>query len=159
MCKRFLRKVQMPEADITRAQLFADDLLRWETRGPGDTANAMRRVAQRAALPFSKLWALRYRPPKAVASHVLAALQAAHAREVERQLRKLAHDVEITARIAPSSDPALPSAAAALHAAQGASEGLARPEMEAPGAASAERSRPLKDHRDLPLWRARDEGE
>lgn len=116
MCKRFLRKVQMPEADLSRAQFYADDLLRWETRGPGDTANAMRRVAQRAALPLSKLWSLRYRPPKAVASHVLAALAAAHAAEKERQMRKLAHDLEITAEVAGASDPAVVAAVAVLRA-------------------------------------------
>lgn len=106
----------MPEADITRAQFFAEDLLRWESRGPGDTANAMRRVAQRAALPFSKVWSLRYRPPKAVASHVLAALAAAHAAEKERQMRKLAHDLETTARVSGAADPAVVAAAALLRA-------------------------------------------
>jgi len=145
----------MPDADITRAQSFADDLLRWETRGPGDTANAMKRVAQRAALPFSKLWALRYRPPKAVASHVLAALEAAHAREVERQLRKLAHDVEITTRIAGPADPAVAAAQAALCAAEGARAGLVGPAL-APAPAVARRVKPPTD---LPLFRAAQQGE
>ena len=63
MCKRFLRKAQMPDADVIRARSAFDELLRLEIRGPGDTANAMRRIATRAAIPFGKLWALRYRPP------------------------------------------------------------------------------------------------
>jgi len=145
----------MPDADIARAQFFADDLLRWETRGPGDTANAMKRVAHHAALPFSKLWALRYRPPKAIASHVLAALEAAHAREVERQLRKLAHDVEITARIAGPADPAVAAAQAALRAAEGARAGLVGSPL-APAPAVARR---VKPHFDLPLFRAAQQGE
>ncbi|GJE29761.1 hypothetical protein [Methylobacterium organophilum] len=154
MCKIDLRKVQMPEADITRAQLFAADLLRFETRGPGDTANAMRRVAQRAAVPFSKLWALRYRPPKAVASHILSALEAAHAREVERQLRKLAHDAEITARIAGPSHPAVVAAEAVLRASGRGAEG-AHADVAAAAAQPASARPPLvKCHRDLPLWRA-----
>ncbi|GJD72584.1 hypothetical protein CFIICLFH_0801 [Methylobacterium goesingense] len=150
MCKRSLRKKQMPDADISRAQLFADDLLRWESRGPGDTANAMRRVAHRAALPFSKLWALRYRPPKAVASNVLSALEAAHAREVERQLRKLAHEVETTARIAGPSDPAVAAASAALRTAEGAHPRVVGP----PLASAASLAKPVIPPCDLPLWRA-----
>ncbi len=51
MCKLLLRIAQMPEADVLHARSLAADLLGWETRGPGDTANAMRRIATRTASP------------------------------------------------------------------------------------------------------------
>ncbi|MGV7034879.1 hypothetical protein [Methylobacterium symbioticum] len=149
----------MSDADVARGQFFADDLIRWESRGPGDTANAMRRLAQRSAVPFAKLWALRYRPPKAIASHVLARLAAAHAAEVERQLRKLAHDAEITARIAGPSHPAVVAAEAVLRASGRGAEG-ADADVAAAAAQPASARPPLvKCHRDLPLWRALEEGE
>lgn len=74
MCKKLLRVAQMSSADVSRAQTWADDLIRWEATGWGDAGNAMRRVATRARVPFSKLWALKYRPPKEIASHVLSRL-------------------------------------------------------------------------------------
>ncbi len=114
MCKKLLRVTQMPDADVLHAQSLASDLMVWETRRPGDTANAMRRVADRWDIPHGTLWALRYRPPKRVWAHILRTLQAAHAAERERQLRKLAHEHEITARIAGAAHPAVAAASAAL---------------------------------------------
>jgi hypothetical protein len=114
----------MPEADVLRARSMASDLLSWETRGPGDTANAMRRIATRYGVPYSAQWALRYRPPKRVWSDILKTLQAAHAAERERQLRKLAHDVEVTARIAGAEHPAVVAAEAVLRAGGAAASGM-----------------------------------
>lgn len=150
----------MSNADVMRGQSLSNDLLRWETRGPGDTANAMRRIANRAAVPFGKLWALRYRPPKEIASHVLARIEAAHAAERERQLRRLAHDVEITAALAGSDHPAVAAAAAALRAAGVTPEGAAPGVVGASGQ-SARTIRPAREVEltDLPLWRAANEGE
>jgi hypothetical protein len=137
MCKTCLRVSQMPEADVLHAKSLAADLLGWETRGPGDTANAMRRIATRYGVPYSAQWALRYRPPKRVWSDILKTLQAAHAAERERQLRKLAHDVEITARVAGADHPAVAAAEAVLRA----SGAAARVDAEAldPGAPSRRR--------------------
>ncbi|MCJ2107884.1 hypothetical protein MKK70_21395 [Methylobacterium sp. E-041] len=150
----------MSNADISRAQSFTDELLRWEIRGPGDTANAMRRIATRSALPFAKLWALRYRPPKEIASHVLARIEAAHAAELQRQLRKLAHDVQVTAAVAGPAHRAVRAGEALLRAADGGPEGAGA------GVADADLGSNRRPDRkrdpglnDLPLWRALNEGE
>lgn len=149
----------MPDADLARAQIFGADLLRWETRGPGDTANAMHRVAKAAGVPFAKLWALRYRPPKAVASHVLAALEAAHAAAIERQLRKLAHDVEITARVAGAAHPAVRAGEALLRAADAGAGAPGRGAGDGPPRADGRCGHGPAAMTDLPLWRVRNEGE
>lgn len=131
----------MPEADVLEARSLAAQLLGWETRGPGDTANAMRRIATRYGVPYSAQWALRYRPPKRVWSDILRALQAAHAAERERQLRKLAHDVEITARVAGADHPAVVAGLAALGpaaAAAGMDEATLDPRAASRGQRSAE---------------------
>jgi len=141
----------MSNADVMRARTAFDDLLRFETRGPGDTANAMRRIATRAAVPFGKLWALRYRPPKEIASHVLARIEAAHAAECERQLRRLAHDVEVTAAIAGAAHPAVRAGEAVLRAAGRPVEGAAPRVVRA--ARQPAPARPVELN-DLPLWRA-----
>lgn len=146
----------MPDADVIRARSAFDELLRLEIRGPGDTANAMRRIATRAAIPFGKLWALRYRPPKEIASHILARIEAAHAAECERQLRRLAHDVQVTAAVAGPAHPAVRAGEALLRAADRPAEG-----------ATARVARPLRqpvqalpvELNDLPLWRAANEEE
>ena len=153
----------MSNADVMRGQALSNDLLRWEARGPGDTANAMRRIAARAAVPFGKLWALRYRPPKEIASHVLARIEAAHSAERERQLKRLAHDVEITAVLVGPDHPAVVAAAAALRAAEGTSPRRpGRPPapalvhaLPAPGLPAADDAALI----DLPLWRVANEEE
>ena len=108
----------MPNQDIARAQDRFADLVRWEAHGWGDAGNAMRRIATRTSIPFGKLWALKYRPPKEIASHILARLEAAHAAERERQLRKLADEVTLTARVAGSDHAAVRAAEALLRAAE-----------------------------------------
>lgn len=138
MCKKLLRTAQMSNADVARGQMLGADLLRWETRGPGDLANAMRRVETRYGVPFSVQWALRYRPPKRIWSDLLAKLEAAHAAEKERQLRKLAHDLAVTAEIAGADHPAVVAAQALLGAADALAAGV---DAEAVGAREASRPR------------------
>ncbi|MBA9063099.1 hypothetical protein GGQ91_002487 [Methylobacterium fujisawaense] len=144
----------MPDADVMRARSAFDELLRFESRGPGDTANAMRRIATRAAIPFGKLWALRYRPPKEIASHVLARIEAAHAAAKRQQLERLAHDVAITAHIAGAAHPAVREGEALLRAAGGPAEGAAPRVVRA--ARQQAPTHPL-ELTDLPLWRAANE--
>jgi hypothetical protein len=124
----------------------------------------MRRIATRAAIPFGKLWALRYRPPKEIASHILARIEAAHAAECERQLRRLAHDVEVTAAVAGSAHPAVAEAQAALRAAAGPAprrpgRSPAPALVRADAAPRVPRLPGAGDLSDLPLWRAANEEE
>ena len=155
MFKKLLRMTQMSNADVIRAQGLSNDLIRWESRGPGDLSNAMRRLAGRAQLPFGKLWALRYRPPKEIASHVLARIEAAHAAEKQRQLRMLAHDAKITSAITGPDHPAVRAAEALLRAPDGAADSGARAGLVAPAVEPAPAREALVN--DLPLWRAMSE--
>lgn len=98
---------------VTEAREWANRLTLREARGPGDTENAMRRISQRYGVDFNALWSLRYRPPKRIFADVYFALRAAHEAECERQLRLLAHDLEIT-RAKAGPDHAAIRAAAAL---------------------------------------------
>lgn len=90
----------MVTAEVVRAKGFASEMLRWESRGPGDTENAMRRLSRRHGIDYSAFWSLRYRAPKRIWADVYTAFQTAYENERQRQLRKLAHDVEITEAIA-----------------------------------------------------------
>ena len=86
---------------VDEAAGWADFLVRREHRGPGDTIDAARgRAARRHHVPERTLWSLRYRKPKDVAGSVYRALQRAYQAECERQEAKLAHELEITRRLA-----------------------------------------------------------
>lgn len=50
-------------SDVAVASEIARRLVQAESRGPGDTENAMRRISSRWGVPFTFLWSLRYRPP------------------------------------------------------------------------------------------------
>lgn len=156
MCKKLLRMAQMSSADVSRAQGWADDLVRWEAKGWGDAGNAMKRVAARAKVPLSKVWALKYRPPKEIASHVLSRLEAAHAAERERQLRKLADETALTALVAGNDHPAVRAAEALLRAAAvQPDDGGSDVVPAAMGASARPQGRlPASDLTDLPLFQA-----
>lgn len=100
MCKTCLRDLQMVTAEVLEAKDRASELLRWESRGPGDTDNALRRIAQRHGIEYGALWSLRYRAPKRIWADVANAIAAAYENERQRQMRKLAHEAEITAAVA-----------------------------------------------------------
>jgi hypothetical protein len=65
----------MSDALVSDAQGWAKWLILQESRGPGDTENAMRRVAARYGVDFRALWALRYRPPKRIFADMCARLR------------------------------------------------------------------------------------
>jgi hypothetical protein len=72
---------------------WARDLIARESRGPGDTENAMRRLEARYGIAFGALWALRYRAPRDIMASVYFRLRAAYDDARERQLRALQHDI------------------------------------------------------------------
>lgn len=86
-----LQSPQMVTAEVLHAKALSSELLRWESRGPGDTENAMRRVARRHGIDYGALWSLRYRAPKRIWADVANAISAAYDAEVERQREKLKH--------------------------------------------------------------------
>ena len=125
MRQSLLRNVQMSAVSFVDD---ARDRARWlvdhESRGSGDTRNAMERIARRYRIPFSQLWALRYREPKDILVTTYFAILAAHEAECERQARLLNEERQKTM---PTSVAGrlLVRAAAALGGAQG--EALNKP--------------------------------
>lgn len=86
---------RMTETAAT-ARSWANELLRRESRGPGDMENAMRRLETRYGIPWRIFWTMRYRPPTDVLTGVFVKLGAAYRAECERQERLLRHEIEIT---------------------------------------------------------------
>ncbi|WP_107645295.1 hypothetical protein [Methylobacterium sp. C1] len=119
MCKKLLRDTQMATAEVVQSKERLSDLLRWESRGPGDLDNAMRRLSRRHGVEYGTLWSLRYRAPKRIWADVYTAIANAYAAEIERQRGKL-EDAAIAAEPLLGADRASVRAARAL---SGRSEG------------------------------------
>lgn len=83
-------------AFVQDAKMHASLLVRIESRGPGDTDNAMRRLEQKYGIPYWTLWALRYRLPKIIAPEAFCRIKAAYQAECRRQARHFAHEQMIT---------------------------------------------------------------
>jgi polyhydroxyalkanoate synthesis regulator phasin len=77
------------------ARRIVNELIRIESRGAGDTENAMKRLGNRYGLPWRVFWNVRYRTPKDVFAGVLQRLREAHAEETRRQITRMAHDLEM----------------------------------------------------------------
>lgn len=99
---------------VASAKSWADDLVRRESRGPGDMENAMRRLESRYGIPWRTFWALRYRPPTDLFVSVYNRLHAAYEAERERQIRLLSHETAITKIIAGPASPAVVAADAVV---------------------------------------------
>ena len=84
-------------AYVDRAATMAEAMVRRETRGPGDTENAMRRLATRYGIPHGTFWSLKYRRPKDMLVSVFAKLSEAYDAECIRQQRLLDHERSIAA--------------------------------------------------------------
>lgn len=52
-----------------------------EATGSGDTDNAMRRIADRANVPYQLMWKLRFKPPKSIAWDIVERFNEAYRRE------------------------------------------------------------------------------
>lgn len=82
--------------DVDRAIEVSKELTRMEARGPGDTPGAWRRLEARYGVDYGTFWALRYRRPAAIFSHILRRIEHAYEAECERQARRLQHELDIT---------------------------------------------------------------
>lgn len=101
MCKKSLQGEPMSnQAHVETAIGISKWLTRREASGPGDMENAWHRLGVRYGLPWRLFWSLRYRPPREIASHLYARLQAAYEAERQRQMRKLQHEITITEQVA-----------------------------------------------------------
>lgn len=70
-------------------------MVRLESRGPGDTENALRRLAMRFRLPFWTLWHLRKGRAKGVDSDILRNIRQAYLRQCQQQIDALRHEMEV----------------------------------------------------------------
>lgn len=77
---------------VEEASEKASWLVRREVRGPGDLLPAMTRIESRYGIPYSVLWALRYRKPRDLLVSTYARIIAAYDAECERQRRLLDHE-------------------------------------------------------------------
>jgi hypothetical protein len=119
MCKKPLREKAMSTAEVFQAKDWASRLIKLESRGPGDTDNAMRRIARRHGIEYGAIWSLRYRSPKRVWADVYTALRAAYEAECARQMEAMRHEIEITKRITGADHAAVAAAAAVVGSAEG----------------------------------------
>jgi hypothetical protein len=83
------------QSGISEASMWASNMVLRESRGPGDTENAMRRLENRYGIPWRTFWNLRYRPPADILVGVWRQLHAAYEAECSRQERLLAHERHI----------------------------------------------------------------
>ena len=72
---------------VEDATEWAKALVLSDQRAAGDYGNAMRRVARRVGVPFSVIWNLHYRPPKAVDAKAFEKLGTSFADEQRRLYR------------------------------------------------------------------------
>jgi hypothetical protein len=80
---------------LADARSWATELIRRESRGPGDMENAMRRLSNRYGIPWRTFWSLKYRPPSDVLVSVYLQLKTAYEAECQRQERLIAHERSI----------------------------------------------------------------
>lgn len=106
---------------------WANEMVRFESRGPGDMDGAMRRVARRHGLSYSLFWKLRYRRPDDLMASAYFALRDAYRAECARQQGRLAHEIEITRAVTGADDPVVLAAAAVVAPHDGAEGALIRP--------------------------------
>jgi len=97
---------------VDEATSWAKKTVRRESRGPGDYANAMRRIADRYGIPYAALWRLHYKRPKSVVTEIYFALQAAYEAERQRQLKLLKNENKTTAETCGASHNSIRAAQA-----------------------------------------------
>lgn len=116
-CKSVLQKSEAALDFVGRSRTWAAELVRAESRGAGDKGEAMRRVARRIGIAFSRIWSLEYRPPKDVPVSVYQRLAQAYLAMREDQIRRLQHEIEITRAISGDGARAVRAAEALVAAA------------------------------------------
>ena len=85
----------MENVFVSNAREWASDLIRRESRGPGDYENAGRRLEARYGIAANTFWRLRHGRVKDITCTIYTRLQAAYLAECERQTRILKQQAEI----------------------------------------------------------------
>lgn len=94
--QKFTRRSGAEMSAAAEVQDITRELIRWESRGPGDTLNAMRRLAVRYGVPFSFFWSWRYRPPADLLTGTWRRLLEIRDAELRRQEALLQHERLLT---------------------------------------------------------------
>ena len=85
----------MSDVFVSNAREWANDLIRRESRGPGDFDNAMRRLEARYGIPATTFFRLRHGRIKEIYASTYVKIQSAYLAECERQTRILKQQAEI----------------------------------------------------------------
>lgn len=85
----------MSDVFVSNAREWANELIRRESRGPGDQDGAMRRLEARYGIPATTFWRLRHGRFKDIYASLYCRLQAAYLAECERQTRILKEQAAI----------------------------------------------------------------
>ena len=80
---------------VDAASTWTEAMVRRESRGHGDTDNALQRLSRRYGISYRTLWGLKYRKPKDIWATVYLKIQAAYECELERQRGFLANEIAI----------------------------------------------------------------
>ena len=81
---------------VETAAKWVRSMVQRESKSPGDTVNAMRRISKRYSIPYSLLWSLKYRPPKDLYVSAYQKLEKAYESEIERGINSLRQEKAIT---------------------------------------------------------------
>jgi hypothetical protein len=106
-------------ATVQEASKYAHSLVTLRSRGSGDKANAIDRVARECRVPRGAIWSLLYRPPKRVWADVLQSLRDGYVAACEARLEELKHEIEITKTLAGTDNRAVRAAEALVRQAMG----------------------------------------
>jgi hypothetical protein len=126
MRKTSLKERQVPSAcTVQEASKYAHSLVSLRSRGSGDKANAIDRVARECRVSRGAVWSLLYRPPKRVWADVLQSLRDGYVAACEARLEELKHEITITKALAGPDHPSVRAAEALLRQAMGEGVGPA----------------------------------
>ena len=94
--KKFLNTEQ-PMSSVEIAADYANRMIERESRGPGDTEEAMRRIEAKTGVGYWTLWSLRYRRRdlKTIAADQFQRIRTAYLATCERQLHALQHELAV----------------------------------------------------------------
>lgn len=102
----------MSDVFVSNAREWANDLIRRESRGPGDFDNAMRRLEARYGIPATTFFRLRHGRIKEIYASTYVKIQSAYLAECDRQVRIITQQAEIAKAKALSHEPVVAEAAA-----------------------------------------------
>lgn len=103
--------VDLDTIDLIETQKRIDKMVEYETRGFGDTLEALRRICDDYRLPYWPIRRLRERKSKTVNGGIIRRVRGAYLAYCEAQITKLQHEIAIE-RAKGTADDALESIAA-----------------------------------------------